>query len=532
MPRGHQLPQAQNGANATSKAAGHESAESRDAPVISPAAVADMVFNEPRLLVCTTFVGDPGPDMTGFNQWLANTPSLASKVAVEGMFLGPPTVLLISIPQSLWTVIQDAKICFSLGYINSHNLINLYNGLMKSTTVPHSHPTALARDIEDGRTLLEAREAAVNTSPTYRNDFHTYQQQPAAPQTQQQPAAPQTQQQPAAPQTQQQQSQKMPGALPPLLQQHHQPQHQQSPLNAWDEWTEHVGRHMENGEGEFLGVDDLLISWALDEGIISRTEDNTYRLCNPMGSGTGGGSNGNGGSMSNSSVISNANANSNSSNNGNGSGNNWSTATTVNTVDTSSNDTMSRNGNVDLGTNDDNALPPSTNAEGAKDNASPQISVVNPVTDTNGLPPQRTDKLTMPPTPPQLTTRLQPGSAEKSVKETEKPARSPTKKVVSTANENESSPNTVSTVDNAAIAAVDTLTAAAAAAISSLSEDKQVGNIRPPSGADSGEKPVAASKIEDLSGLQSITVAAIAAAAALQQHENEENTNGAMDVDG
>ncbi|KIH90449.1 hypothetical protein SPBR_00878 [Sporothrix brasiliensis 5110] len=134
MPRGHQLPQAQNGANATSKAAGHESAESRDAPVISPAAVADMVFNEPRLLVCTTFVGDPGPDMTGFNQWLANTPSLASKVAVEGMFLGPPTVLLISIPQSLWTVIQDAKICFSLGYINSHNLINLYNGLMKSTT--------------------------------------------------------------------------------------------------------------------------------------------------------------------------------------------------------------------------------------------------------------------------------------------------------------------------------------------------------------------------------------------------------------
>ncbi|CAK7215087.1 hypothetical protein SEUCBS140593_002412 [Sporothrix eucalyptigena] len=92
VPRGHQSPQAHNGGSSVSQAAGDDTRQARDAPVISPAAVADMVFDEPRLLVCTTFVGDPGPDMTSFNQWIADTPSLASKVAVEGMFLGPPTV--------------------------------------------------------------------------------------------------------------------------------------------------------------------------------------------------------------------------------------------------------------------------------------------------------------------------------------------------------------------------------------------------------------------------------------------------------
>lgn len=881
MPRGHPSPQAQNGANSTPKAAGHESAEGRDAPVISPAAVADMVFNEPRLLVCTTFVGDPGPDMTGFNQWIANTPSLASKVAVEGMFLGPPTVLLISIPQSLWTVIQDAKICFSLGYINSHNLINLYDGLMKASTTapPRRNPVASARDIEDGRTLLEAREAAVNNSPTYRNDYHTspYQQQQPPPQLQQQ---------------QSQQPQQQLPTLPPMLQhQHQQPphqhqqQHQQAPLKfhsspqhqstlpppqlpqlppptahthqplplpvpqrqnsqvhasshfhelgpaghyepngpirrdsipqlqehpsqrftspphsislprivsrsgspalpkderedseemkeaaeqlkalshvrpangntpppftasghllkiaqdvikcqtddstsedtdmkdgdvstsspnkkskpkkdyrfktaksqdgqpirsrsksdisaqslpslqpqtskpevqcdwcshepfkdhsslrkhvasahtrpfpcafsfagctstfgsknewkrhiasqhlclqyyrcsdcsqgsvdgkgnefnrkdlftqhlrrmhappyirkaiqkrdtkietewedyvkdmqksccivrrlppqrsacprpdcnrpfegrtAWDEWTEHVGRHMENGEGEFLGVDDMLVSWALDEGIISRTEDNSFRLCNPMGSGTGGGNNGNGGSIGNSGGSSNINVGTNSSNNGSG-----------NTATANSNDNGSGNGNHSTS---NGHSPPNTNTDATKGNVLPQISIATVPADANDAPSQRNDKMTMPPTPPPTTTRLQPGEVETVVKEE---AGEHTKNAVSepTPTEKDGSVDVAKTPEAAAIAAADTLTAAAA--IGSLSEEKKIGEPRPASEEDTQEKPVETPKTEDLSGLQSITVAAIAAAAALQQQQNEKATNGAMDVDG
>ncbi|OAA61951.1 Zinc finger, C2H2 [Niveomyces insectorum RCEF 264] len=202
MPRNHPSPSLQNGGTGAGVSVGADGkvthgsvpGPDRDAPVISPAAVADMVFDEARVLVCTTFVGDAGPDMACFNQWIADTPSLANKVAVEGMFLGPPTVLLISIPQSLWSIIQHDKICFSLGYVNSRNLIHLYDGLMKAATTsstPRPSPGMYvsAKDVEDGRTLLEAREAAAanhsnnshsnsnninnNSSPTHRADFHS-----------------------------------------------------------------------------------------------------------------------------------------------------------------------------------------------------------------------------------------------------------------------------------------------------------------------------------------------------------------------
>lgn len=56
-------------------------------------------------------------------------------------------------------------------------------------------------------------------------------------------------------------------------------QHEFNGAGSWDEWTEHVGRHMEKGEAQGLGVDDLLAQWALDEGIIETKGDGEYRLC-------------------------------------------------------------------------------------------------------------------------------------------------------------------------------------------------------------------------------------------------------------
>lgn len=46
---------------------------------------------------------------------------------------------------------------------------------------------------------------------------------------------------------------------------------------SWDDWTEHVGRHMEKGEAGRLGVDSLLADWALGEGIIEM-RGGEYRL--------------------------------------------------------------------------------------------------------------------------------------------------------------------------------------------------------------------------------------------------------------
>ncbi|PHH62096.1 hypothetical protein CDD81_7589 [Ophiocordyceps australis] len=56
-------------------------------------------------------------------------------------------------------------------------------------------------------------------------------------------------------------------------------QHEFKGPGAWDEWTEHVGRHLEKGEAQCQSVDPLLAQWALDEKIIERKPDGDYRLC-------------------------------------------------------------------------------------------------------------------------------------------------------------------------------------------------------------------------------------------------------------
>ncbi|KAK7973981.1 hypothetical protein PG989_015829 [Apiospora arundinis] len=143
-----------------------QSKPSQQEQLIDPHAVVDLTFEEPRVLVCTTFVGEASPDMSSFNQWLHNAPAMAPKIAVEGMFLGPPTMLLISMPVAVWSVVQHDKVCCFLGYINSHNMTHLYKQLVG----PPSSAKASAKDVEDGRILLEAREAAASTPVLHRHE--------------------------------------------------------------------------------------------------------------------------------------------------------------------------------------------------------------------------------------------------------------------------------------------------------------------------------------------------------------------------
>lgn len=137
----------------------------REDQLIDPGSVADVRFDEARILVCTTFVGDASPSMSFFNQWLQNTPPLGTKIAVEGMFLGPPTMLLISMPVSIWKLVQQDKVCCYLGYITSHNMLHLYERLVGPAGVRPS-----AKEVEDGRILLAARELAASTPARARRE--------------------------------------------------------------------------------------------------------------------------------------------------------------------------------------------------------------------------------------------------------------------------------------------------------------------------------------------------------------------------
>ncbi|KAG9228653.1 hypothetical protein BJ875DRAFT_229877 [Amylocarpus encephaloides] len=128
----------------------------------------DLTFEEMRALVCTTFLGEPSQDMASFKQWLHNTPLAASKIAVEGMFHGPPTVLLVSMPIAVWNVVAADRTCAFLGYVNSHNMSTEYQHLVGG--ISPIGKAATFKELEDGKILLEAREAASSTPVMLRHD--------------------------------------------------------------------------------------------------------------------------------------------------------------------------------------------------------------------------------------------------------------------------------------------------------------------------------------------------------------------------
>lgn len=143
--------------------------------------VPDLTFDEARVLICTTFVGEASQDMVFYNQWLQHTPALSSQITMEGMFLGPPTMLLVSMPLAVWNVVQHDKVCCFLGYINSHNMIDLYKDLINSTPTPRTPTTpaiisAQQRGVEDGRVLLEAARTA-SSSPAIKRRHEAIAQQ-------------------------------------------------------------------------------------------------------------------------------------------------------------------------------------------------------------------------------------------------------------------------------------------------------------------------------------------------------------------
>ena len=135
---------------------------------ITANSTSDLTFEELRALVCTTFLGEPSQNMASFKQWLQNTPAAASKIAVEGMFHGPPTVLLISMPIAVWNVLAADRTCSFLGYVNSHNMTTEYQHLVGG--ISPTGKAATFRELEDGKILLEAREAAASTPVMLRHE--------------------------------------------------------------------------------------------------------------------------------------------------------------------------------------------------------------------------------------------------------------------------------------------------------------------------------------------------------------------------
>ncbi|KXJ90784.1 hypothetical protein Micbo1qcDRAFT_135059 [Microdochium bolleyi] len=143
--------------------------------VIHPSMVDGLTFEEQRVLVCTTYVGEASSNMSSFNSWLQHrfadaSPSSSSAISVEGMFLGPPTMLLISMPMAVWNVVQHDKVCCYLGCVSSHNMTHLYERLVRAPTVVSF--LEAAKDVD--RRLSQGQKTGAATTTPVSQHYNTY----------------------------------------------------------------------------------------------------------------------------------------------------------------------------------------------------------------------------------------------------------------------------------------------------------------------------------------------------------------------
>lgn len=108
------------------------------------------IFDEVRALVSLEFMGEPSQEMDNFRAWLDTTTATSSDVTVEGRFLGPPTIMILSMPIAAWNICNHDRVVSFLGWVKSHNMLGRHQTLSQLPTLNGD------KYAEDGKILLEA----------------------------------------------------------------------------------------------------------------------------------------------------------------------------------------------------------------------------------------------------------------------------------------------------------------------------------------------------------------------------------------
>lgn len=79
--------------------------------------------DKPHVMISLALEEDQRLDLNAWEQWLASFPALAKYVKVQGVFKSHSTLLLLSMPVSLWDLLPEDQACSFVAFIRSNNLI-------------------------------------------------------------------------------------------------------------------------------------------------------------------------------------------------------------------------------------------------------------------------------------------------------------------------------------------------------------------------------------------------------------------------
>lgn len=79
--------------------------------------------DKPHVMISLALEDDQRLDLNAWEQWLSSFPALAKYVKVQGVFKSHSTLLLLSMPVTVWDLLPDDQACSFVAFIRSNNLI-------------------------------------------------------------------------------------------------------------------------------------------------------------------------------------------------------------------------------------------------------------------------------------------------------------------------------------------------------------------------------------------------------------------------
>ncbi|KAJ2906221.1 Rhodanese-like protein [Zalerion maritima] len=151
----------------------------------------------PHVMLSLALERDQRLDIKAWEQWLSQFPALAKYVKVQGVFESHSTLLLLSLPVSIWSMLPEHDACNFVAFIRSNNLMVEPDAqqpevspqpVITDSMMEHGSPENVHRDGDSVFTSLTGSTAVVRVDD---HQAHTQSQQhQEQPQQQQQHTSP------------------------------------------------------------------------------------------------------------------------------------------------------------------------------------------------------------------------------------------------------------------------------------------------------------------------------------------------------
>lgn len=113
--------------------------------------------DKPHVMISLALEDDQRLDLNAWEQWLSSFPALAKYVKVQGVFKSHSTLLLLSMPVTLWDLLPEDQACSFIAFIRSNNLIKT--------------PKEAERPIQPPIEVLQSDRSSVFSGTTFRDSI-------------------------------------------------------------------------------------------------------------------------------------------------------------------------------------------------------------------------------------------------------------------------------------------------------------------------------------------------------------------------